>query len=175
MAPLNPNNTGRYFVDYTVGIHEHTAMVRANAALSPASFGTQINNLLTALTPVLFALTIVRIRWAASGSNVSNPVASGIEGSVYGGSAPANNDYPKFLDFVGRSTGGRRVRNTWFGYKGGLDDFRVTTAESTAIAAALPNITGGANSWLSIDGLKPVWYNYVDVGYNAYWQRAVRQ
>ena len=174
MAPLPPNNTGRYFFDYSVGSIEHTGMIRANAVVSPAAMGTQIDNLMNALAPGLFVTTFVRLRWAPSGSNITTPVTSGFEGTTWGAGTPTADDIPSFLDFVGRSVGGRRCRFALFTHKFGLSGYRITTGENTTIALALPNIQLGANSWLAIDNTKPVWYPYVDTGFNAYWQREVR-
>lgn len=174
MAPLPPNSTGRYFCDYQLNAHEHTAMVRANAIVSPATMGVQLDQLFTALTSMLPVITVTRLRWSPSGSTVSTPVLSGIEGNSYGFGTITQEAEPRFLDFVGRSPGGRRCRMAVFGYAGPLSDYRLTSAENTDVALALTTLQGGANSWLAIDGTKPVWYPYVDVGYNAYWQRKLR-
>jgi hypothetical protein len=136
--------------------------------------GTQMNNVLVALEGQLFALTINQVRWAALGNVFSFPVTTGIEGLTYGGTEQEPDNIPRFLDFVGRTQGGRRARMAIFGFKGALSLYRVTVAEVAAIGTALGNLQGGANSWLGIDGLKPVWHPYVNVGFNAYWQRKVR-
>lgn len=174
MAPLSPSNTLRYFADYSVGTVEHTAVIRANAVLSPATMGTQLDQVFTALAGQLSSISFVRLRVAVVGSNVTNPVICGIEGNTYGAGVAGTLEKATSLNFVGRSTAGRRSRFSIFGYKGAPSDFRLTSAEAAAIGTALLTINGGVNSWLAIDGLKAVWYPYADVSYNAYWQRQLR-
>jgi hypothetical protein len=83
-------------------------------------------------------------------------------------------DYPRFIDFVGRSASGRRARFALFTSEFGIDGYRITAGESTVISDAIDVLNGALNAWLAIDGTKPLWYPYVDTGYNAFWQRAVR-
>jgi hypothetical protein len=123
---------------------------------------------------MLFQTTFTRLRWAASGSTVSNPVICGFEGTAYGSGAPSVDDYPRYLDFVGRSAGGRRVRFSLLSVNAALSGFRLTTSESAVIAAAHALIAAPAQAFLAIDGTDPVWYPYANTGFNAYWQRNVR-
>lgn len=174
MAPLNPNNTMRFFVDYSTGNVEHTALIRAIAPQSPADVGTQVDGLLTAISGQFCLITVNRVRFAPAGSDISAPVATGIEGNVYGSGAAGTLTQATSWNFVGRSGGGRRCRFSIFGYEGAPSDFRLTEAESTEVTAALAWLNGAANSWRAIDGLKPLWYPYADVSINAYWQRQLR-
>lgn len=174
MAPLPVSNTARYFVDYQQGTHEHTLVARATGATSPASFGSIINGFLLNLTTLLVATTLTRVRFAAQGSTVSNPVITGFEGSSYGSGAPTNEQNAIYLDFVGRSSGGRRVRLAVFGYKGTFSDFRLTEAESAPIANAVASLNAPSTCFLAIDGIDPTWYPYANTGANAYWQRNLR-
>jgi hypothetical protein len=174
MAPINPNNTGRYFVDYTCGPQEHTSVCRANAVVSPAGFGTLIDAILTGAAPIMYAITLNRVRWAAAGSNVSNIVTTGFEGTVYGTATPPTNDVPKYLNFVGRSPGGRRVRFALFSFENDISSYRLHSAEDLAIAYVVSLLNSSPNAFLAVDGLKAQWYPYANTGFNAYWQREVR-
>lgn len=174
MAPLPHNNTPIYFLDYGTVQHVHTLEVRATAAVSPATFGSIMDAFLTQLSPVLNLLEVTGARFQAAGSNFANPVTVTIAGQTYGDGVGADGDEAKALNFVGRSSGGRRVRLMLFGYKANTSDFRVTAAENTAVAAAIGTLNNTANAFLAIDGVDPVWYPYANVIYNAYWQRKAR-
>lgn len=174
MAPLPPESTARYFLDYSVNAHTHTMEVRASGAHSPASFGSAMTNLLGAIVSLLLPITVLDVRFAASGSTVSNIVVSGIEGAVFGTGTGTVDDVPKELNFVGRSTGGRRVRLGIFGYKGVVSTYRLTNAESSAILNATTILNGTSPYFFAIDGLVGVWKPYANILFNSYWQRKVR-
>lgn len=174
MAPLPHNNTAIFYVDYTVINVQHTFELRATGGLSPASLGTFLNTFLGHLSADILSLTVNLVRFAAAGSNVSNPVTTGIEGTVYGSGAGTPDSVPAFLNFIGRSTGGRRVRLAVFGYKTNFSNFRLLNSEDTHVADAVGDLNGLANGALAIDGIKPVWYPYANVGFSAYWIRQVR-
>jgi hypothetical protein len=119
-------------------------------------------------------LTVNTVRFAAAGSNVSNPVTTGFEGTSYGSGAGTVDSVPAFVNFIGRSSGGRRVRLAVFGYKNAFSTFRLHSTEDTHIADCITDLNGLANGALAIDGIKPTWYPYANVGFSAYWIRAVR-
>lgn len=174
MAPLPHNNTAIFYVDYTTCGRDHTVEVRANGGLSPAAFGTWFNTFVGHLSTDLLTWTINQVRWSALGSDVSNPVVTGIEGTTRGTGAGTPDSVPAFLNFVGRSSGGRRVRLAIYGYKNQFSTFRLTPTEDTHIGEAVLDLNTVLNGALAIDGLKPVWYPYANVGFSAYWIRAVR-
>lgn len=175
MAPLPANSTARYFVDYTTGTEEHTFSVRANPTYSPADLGTDLNTFLTDISPLLNRITIIRVRYQPEGSNVSAPVATAIDGNDYGGASyGTGDDRSKFLNFVGRSSDGRRVRLAVYGVNDIQPDYRVSTADSSAIIAAVDTLNTPANAFLTVSGLKPLWYPYANTTDSAYWQKQLR-
>jgi hypothetical protein len=174
MAPLPHNSTPIYFLDYTTVATNHTLEVRAAASVSPATFGSIMDAFLTFLSPLLLTLTVNGARFQAAGQTVSNPVTITIAGNTYGSGVASSDSVPYCLNFIGRSTGGRRVRLMVFGYKGLVTTYRLTSAESADIANCVNTLNNTANCFQSIDGLDPIWYPYANVMYNAYWQRAVR-
>jgi hypothetical protein len=174
MAPLPANNTERFKVFYTAGGHQHTQEIRTDG-ISPAALGTSLDAYYTALGTIIYTTTIDQVQYASSGSNIFNAVTTGIEGNTYGSGTPAvagENAY--YYDFVGRSSGGRRVRFGQFGAKGLGGDYRFVAGESAELDAALVYLDATPNTWLAIDGIPPVWKTYVNAGANAYWQRALR-
>jgi len=174
MAPLPHNNTAIYYVDYSVDGQEHTFEVRFNGAVSPSAFGSHINGFLGPLAALLDEVTINVVRFQAEGSDVSNPVVAGIEGNTYGTGTGGPDNVPRFLNFVGRSSGGRRVRLAVFGYKGANSVWRLTSTESTDISDAVDVLNGTSGTFIAIDGIDAIWYPYANIGYNAYWQRKER-
>lgn len=174
MAPLPHNNTPIYFVDYTTVGVSHTAEIRATGAVSPSTLSSILDALFTQLSPVLFDTSIDGARFQAAGTNFANPVVLTIAGNTYGSGGGSSDDVPKAINFIGRSTGGRRVRLMLFGYSAAISTYRVFSSENTAIAAAIGTLNNTANCFLAIDGVDPVWYPYANVLFNAYWQRATR-
>jgi len=174
MAPLPYNNTAIFKCFYTTVGEQHTHQVRTVAPFSPGDFGTLEDAILSALSPQLFSLVVDFCTFQASGSNVALPVTTGIEGNSYGSGAGAVQNVPIYVDFVGRSAGGRRVRYSVFGYKVVDDNFRFSAGESTEIDAAQGIIEAETLSFLGIDGLTATWKTYANNGYNARWQRTVR-
>lgn len=172
MAPLPPNSTARFKVFYTNIAQQHVMDIRS--ADSPVAFGLNVDDLLNALSGMLLATVIDEVQFAASGSNVFNAVTTGIEGLTYGTGAGTPNLRAAYVNFVGRSSGGRRVRLAVFGVNNVTDDYRFISGESAFIDNALLALNATANHFICIDGLAPIWKNYANSGFNAYWQRAVR-
>lgn len=175
MAPLDPTNTPRFKILYTVGAHDHASEVRGGT-ISPATLGVELDDLYNFLADagILFTLVVNEVQYAPSGSNIFNAVTTGIEGNSYGSGTPTTVQEPQYFDFVGRSAGGRRTRFSVFGanYLGG--DFRVIAGENPGIDFCTALLNGSTGAWFAIDGLKAVWKSYANIGVNAYWQRKVR-
>lgn len=174
MAPLPPSNTARYKVFYEVISQKHTFELRVNPAFSPSDMGTFIDAMFDALDSSLYLGSVTEVQFAAEGSDIFNPVVTGQEGRTFGSAGGSSNEVPKFLNWVGRSAGGRRVRLAVFGYQGGPSTWRVTTGEDAHVATVQALLNGTENAGLAIDGLKAIWKPYANFGYNAHWQRAVR-
>lgn len=175
MAPLPFNSTDIVFVDYQQGPRTHTFLVRVADLADITAIEANIADFLTAASPLLFETLILAVRGQNAGSNISFPFpTSTLVGEVYGSGTVSSESVPYNIDFVGRSTGGRRARLDLFGYKGAISDWRRTSAESTDVAAAVAVLNGSTGSFLAIDGQQPFWYPYGNVGANAYWQRQQR-
>lgn len=173
MAPLPPNNTPCFEVFYTTVGHQHSSLIRTGV-ISPATLGPLIDAVWTSLSPIIKATTIDYVTFRPSGSNVSNPVVTGVEGNTYGSGAGTDIYVPAYYDFIGRSTGGRRCRFTVFGASLDGANFRFSAGENVNIDLAQTVIAGATQAWFAIDNTKPIWYTYVNAGVNSYWQRKVR-
>lgn len=172
MAPLNPNNTARFKTFYTSVGKQHTTQVRGT--VSPATLGGYMDVLFTALSPILYATTLDKVEFAAAGSNIFNPVTTGYEGNTYGSGAGSTAVAPYFIDFIGRSSGGRRVRCSVFGITILGLDYKFQPGEDANVDAAILVPQAATGAFLAIDGIKPTWYSYADAGVNAYYQRKNR-
>lgn len=174
MAPLSPDNTQRFFLDYSTSLLSHTVMVRTTTATSAAAFSTFMDDFLTALAPELSQITIDGARVAQISTNVSIPVTwSGA--ATYGTGSESAVFRPRQLCFLGRTVNGRRAR--MFIYGGDFtspNDFRIDRAANANIDAAYDVLELNPQFFAAIDGLATVKYNYVDVNFNSYWERKVR-
>ena len=175
MPPTAPDNTPRYFVDYTVCGFQHTLMCRVDSTVVAADVGATIDALFTAFDSSIFATTIDDFRFADAGSGVSNPVTwPGASGYGSGAGEPANT--ADYYDMIGRGPTGKRVRVAIFGATittfGG--DYRISGAENALVASAIAVLTSDVQMFLDIEFNNPVWKNYINIGTNAYWRNKVR-
>jgi hypothetical protein len=175
MAPLPHNNTAILYVDYTQGGVEHTFEVRVDTLSEIEAIETVVGAFLTSLGSLVGSATITGTRGGAEGSNITLPFPiSSLTGVTFGSGTTNAETVPFFLNFVGRSVGGRRVSLAIFGLNTGLSNYRLTTSEETEIAAAVAILNGSTGTFLAIDGLQAIWYPYANTGVNAYWQRQQR-
>lgn len=174
MAPLPVENTQRFVIRYASGGNEHVFNIRTDDTITPAAMGTALDAFLDALGPNLYALVILDAVQYDSGSTVSFPVTLGIEGSTYGTGSPSVLNEAAYIDFVGRSPGGRRVKITTFGPTDLGGNYRVNVGEFGSIAAVLAVLNGSPGIFVAIDGQDANWKPYANTGYNSYWEREQR-
>lgn len=172
MAPLPPESTARYRFRYTTGGEVHTFQIRS--AGSPVAVGAVVHNFLGALGTAQFFKTITSTDWAASGSNVFNPVVTGVEGNAYGAGVPVSADRAWAFNFIGRTPGGKRVRIMIFSPTSMTTNYRYDPGEAGLVDAAVNALEAAAGLVIGIDGMTPVWKQYVNLLANAYWQKELR-
>lgn len=177
MAPLPSNNTDVLFLDYTTSGESHTLQLRFDTHASVSDAMTSMDLFLTAVDPLIYVLTVVTARHRAFNSTVSLPVAwSGA--ATYGSGAGPHYASADYVDFVGRSQNGRRVRAAVFGAISNADtsgnDFRFASSANADVAAAVAELNAPSDRWLAIDNFKPTWYAYGNLGNNAYWRNRIR-
>lgn len=174
MAPLPVESTPRYVVHYSSGSNEHTQLWRTDGPSSPAAMATFLNSLWSTVDGILFTCQITDLVFYADGSTIGNSVtAAGFVGETYGSGSPTNVQQALYLDFVARSTGGRRFRSAFFSPVGSDPSWRFYGTEEPAIENAI-DVLAGMTDLVAIDGLPLNWKPYANNGYNAYWQRANR-
>ena len=175
MAPLPPNSTKRYYLDYDVASKQHTLIARCDSAVTAAQASTYFDNFLSALSPVLFQWTVLGMRVSAAGSNISVP-ASFTGTGLYGTGTGTPADSGGYASWVGRSGAGVRGRVTVFGSTvtatGG--NWRAAPGENTTLDAALVELRAPVDFWWAVDALKINFNSYTNNGYNAYWRNHTR-
>jgi hypothetical protein len=174
MAPLDPHNTAYYTVFYTVQGNQHSFRIRVAPTVAPSDIGPEIEQLFGNLDDNLYATTIDYVTFTPKDSTVSTPVTTSADGQTYGSGAGTTLTEPQYIDFVGRSSGGRRVRFTIFGLTDLGGDFRIGATEFASVTAVLAQLGDAEGTFLAVDGLQPIWKQYANTGLNSYWQRQQR-
>lgn len=182
MAPLPPNNTGRLFLDYTTGVHEHTLSVRFDSAttLAPAAnFLSIFLNDIELLLPASWQVTGARYQMPLTDLTLpySDPTLTSFAGG--GGGTLQAYEEPREWVYVGRSSvTGRRWELSIYGLLLATPgDYRLGTGSlPPAIGASLDTIASATSTgaWVAIDGNEFVVYPYVNCNFNSYWEARQR-
>lgn len=175
MAPLPPDSTARVKIFYNTCGKNHTAQIRFTEPNTTDDVVTAFNDFITAIGGAFYHTSFIDAQVAVSGSNVFNPVAGGWP-VTWGGEAGPLDASADYLDFVGRSLDGRRVRLSLFGAAQTVVDqkFRSLSTDSEAVDAAVEVLNGAEGVFLSINGFQPIWKSYANLGNNAYWRNKIR-
>ena len=178
MPTIPSNNTGVLYVDYGVAEENHTIQCRFGSSASASDAQNIIHDLLTALSSLMYLITINGAKVRDKGTNVTYPVTWS-HASTYGSGSGPHYYSAAYFDFVGRSIDGVRCRIAVFGAKGLADgsnneDYRLTAAESVPIAAAISALDSGTDTPVSVSGLAVNWHLYANMGVNAYWRNHIR-
>lgn len=175
MAPISPDATARYWLDYSVAGQVHSQQMRVIGSAGSAAANAAFDAVWSQMDSQLLECTIIGMRHAAVGSNITNPVAwTGPASYGSGPGDPYQSAY--YYDWVGRGVTGRKVRVSFFGTLlsqfGG--DYRLVSGESAIVALVLDAFVADPECWVDISGNVPVWHNYADTGVNAYWRNKIR-
>jgi len=171
---LPASNTERWFLQYSVGGHQHTMMMRTEEGTSSTDVSDAFDEFLTQIAPGASLITIVGLEVAAVNSDVRNPSVWGGDATYGTGTPPAGYD-PVELTFTGRTTGGHKARVSFFGYDGSIpDDFRLGAGDDANVDAARATLSANPGRWIAIDGLSVIWHPYANVGFNDHWVKVQR-
>lgn len=179
VVAIDPTNTARMFLDYTVGGAPRSVTLRFSNGDNARSKLGNVHSFIDSQSAA-FGNNVVfsGARLAGKGSNVTVP----LDWVAIDGTAPAAIENPNktlFASIVGRDDTGHKVRWFWYGLFFGAPpaDYRID-------GESFPLVTGffvdfqafvAANSVLTINLLPPTINDYVNVGYNAYHQRQARK
>jgi hypothetical protein len=165
------------YLDYNTCGEDHTMQMRKNETASNDDVMAVMDAFLLALSPGLNLVTIIGARARDAGGSVTYPLTWPGD-PTYGSGAGFHYESANFLDFVGRSIGGRRCRISVFGWGVQADtsseDYRLTTGESAPVAAALAVLEAGSGTPVAIDGDPVNFHQYANMGVNAYWRNHIR-
>lgn len=175
LPPLPANNTDRAWLSYTFGGKKHDICFRVPAATTQATVITMATALANALKPSIPSSdSFTGLKHQDSGSILTFPLAFTPIGGT-GSVSPNDTDKAQFVALSGRSLGGYRCRITFFTHNWGeTTDFRLPTSTAGAPTQLYSAVTGMTPQLVAIDGQDVIWNGYVNVGYNAYWQRQLR-
>lgn len=175
MAPLPSNSTGVLFVDYSTGGENHTVQLRYQDGSSVVDAMIALDEFLTALDTLISVITITGARHRLISADVTLPI-TWTGAATYGSGTAPHAKSAFYIDFVGRSPEGRRVRVSVFGSAEAIDlvesDYRLPA--SGDVLAAIEALRSNGSTICAIDGLEPIWYDYANIGINAYWRNKIR-
>jgi len=176
MAPVNPNNTQRWWFEYFDGVNNHELMLRGDTDATTGDMISVFSDFITALDPVLHEITVIGGRYADQGSNISNPFT--YDGAPTSGTGELSEALaPREISYEGRSNDGRIVSYSMFGLLGTTSgNFRYAAGENAALDAARAVLVAAANAGVlvTISGGKPIFKTYINLNYNSYWERQAR-
>lgn len=175
MAPGDPTLTNALFLDYSVASETHTAMVRGQEGTTADDLMTVLGDFITAIDGSLFDSVAVGARYREAGSSLTFPVTwTGPSG--WGGLSGVHSASAWYLDFIGRSSGGKRVRLAMFGATNMQDlaehDYRLPNTGD--VGAGIAVLAAASTVLAAIDGNPVTWYTYANTGVNAYWRNKIR-
>lgn len=176
MAALPVTNTARLFIEYTSAGHEHVAQIRLPLGSTQANAEAAYAAMAAVMAPFLHTTDrVVGARWAAAGSNLSFPITAASVVGTLGGTLDTDQK-PEFISWTGRGGGGRRCRFTIFSVRPnpetvGWRNDNLSSQEAAVRSALQANPVNAVD----ISGQTVFWNNYVNYGYNAYFQRKMRR
>lgn len=176
LAPLPPDNTKRYFINYAADTYRHSIQCRVASSVSDADAVGELSDFVGILSASAYSSTT----WdgldvAALGSNVRNPVSgwTPITGSQGGDAADLLR--PFFFTAVGRATSGRKTKFEMFGMSFTTNAvWRITTADDAAVVDVVDWLVDHPLYFVAIDGTSPVWSYYLNFNYADHWVDVAR-
>lgn len=176
MAPLPVSNTKRVWLEYTSEGKQHEMVGRFVVGISDADAVAAMRAIaLQCANYMKTTDSFHSARVAQSGSNLSFPVAFASVTGLNAG-AVANGQEPNFISWVGRSTGGRRVRLTYFDpFTEPGESYRWPEGSTAPYDNVLDILRDPLMGFAAIDGQPAIWNSYYNTGTNAYWQRKQRR
>lgn len=175
MAPLPDNNTQRTFIDYSGPTGEHTVQLRFDSTADFSALVSYTNTIATLVADALWdQMDVTGLRYAGLGQNFSIPLGfTPLPGQVAVSVAEAN--FPRFVSFVGRSAGGRRVRfYLWGVHFNTPSNYRFPLGVAAELDALHTALSVDTADLCAIDSLPFTLKNYINVGYNSYYERKRR-
>jgi hypothetical protein len=184
MADYAPNYTSRLFVQYRAAGRTHKVSFRYGTTDGPPSgdFISDLNDMLVPIANLLVNdFAILNASYIPIGGTVALPTTAPTLSSV-GGTGATAGDAPRFISFTYKGLDGTAGRFTFFGAAADpgdngvakAQDYRILRDEDAIVATALDKLAL-VNEMTTISGSGFIINQYVNLGYNAYWQRKARR
>ena len=176
LTPLPASNTKRYFISYLADTQRHAFQVRVADTVSDGAAITELQGFVTDILPQAYTGTVYdQLEVAENGSDIRNIVAGWTSQTGTLGSSEPDNIRPYTYGFAGRSPSGRKVKGFLFGLSYNQPDtWRFVPGGGSDVETLIARLNATADFYLTIDGTKPVWYNYVNIAVNDHWVKVAR-
>jgi len=150
--------------------------MRVASSVSNSVASAAWDSIMEAVGDGFYSSVLDGIRFQAAGTDFSIPFTFTGTVSSWGSGAPDDVGKAAFASMVGRGVDGHKARMQFFGFKGigSVADYRFSTDASAPWDELRTFMNTGTTLFLTIGGTKAIWYNYVNVGFNSYYQRKLR-
>src|ERR1700754_254049 len=178
MPPLPPDTTPRGLIIYTSGGESHVMQFRYPLLTPKADVLANLNGVINTMFGAMHESDeVLGGLYIPEGSNISQVLAV-TTGNGTWVSAGVGVDLTKvgFISRTGRSDDGRKVRATFFTQRTGeLQETRYSLAVARSWASEWADgIDSQEPPAVTISGEEPIWASYINLGWNAHFQRAFR-
>lgn len=178
MAPLPANSTPVLFVDYTFNGEGHTMAFRGSVNATAAELAAVAQSFLDEAESLLAdGWTVTGTRFRAQGTDFTVPGPT--LGPLTPGGGPLNPvNNPRYASFIGRGNlDGRRARIFVYGLTFPMqEDYRFGPTEN-GVLNSMRNVLQAASvagTLTTVGGSPVTWYEYINAGFNSYWERQQR-
>jgi len=184
VIPLPPNSTPRYFIDYTSMEIQHTVMFRTETPDN--SGGILFNQLIDGMLACMRQDdTILQLRYAAQGSDVTFPIVQyGFPGTLSNSSSIADDPESVFISCPFRGNPSGRKGRYDFYFSSNVIPLDLNNrfswgtvpqlAQLEAALIQLADIGQGGNQIVDISGTRILFNQYWNRAKSSYWQRKQR-
>jgi len=168
---LSPSNTARWWLDYTVNGDPHTIQMRLPSGGTDADAESVFTDILGLMdASAFYGWSVIGMRHAVAGSDVSLPATYGGPTSAGAGSSTDNEFRAHTYSLTGRDAEGHKIKVTFFGAKLQANgDYRLGHGENSITDALIDYFVALDGKFVTINGLQPLWNNYVNTGFNDHW------
>lgn len=176
MAPIAPNALPRSKVKYTGYGMSHTLLLHWGSATSQATAEANAAAVINELRRMFNSDTVFDGHdFIPAGTGIGNPTAwTNVTGSSPG--MGGLHWRARYVSFVGRGPDGRRIRLFLFGaYPEPTNNYRITFAEDSNVAAVVNYLNGASSPLVTVSGSKPVWKNYANSGVHDFLLKRIRR
>jgi len=154
---------------------EHEMVFRFPAATAQATIVSELTTFANAVKNLMpTADSFLALRHQDAGSTVSFPLGWTAIAGTYASSMEVD-DEAKFIAISGRSLAGYRCRLTYFTpVPFDTSGYRLPFSGAGALAGFLTAAQAISPALRAVDGVAVIWNQYINIGYNSYWQRQLR-